>query len=430
MSKRFFLSAICVLFSTACGQNWDNWRGPFSNGSTDETGLIEHPDLDRTLIWSVDIDGASSSTPVIRDKKLFLTTSVNQSKQLLGLCLNADSGQLEWSKPIGEAKQNIPRNTLASPSAVVGLDGVYFTFADGTIAKYSPGGEEIWKRNIVDEYGPLSIKFGFSSTPLLYENTLYLPVLRREKTYRKSDWTGAMDSYLLGINAETGQNRFKVTRNTDAVDESTNAYTSCITAEIGGQTQILVHGADNLTGHDPSSGRELWRFHYTIKGFAYGRIVPTPVVDDKRAYCMHPGGVKMVTLDLNKLSKGQPPIVWSYDTLGPDASSPALYKGHLYVIDDQKKKTLTCLEAATGKVCWTGQLDKKSTYFGSITAADDKLYLINEKGLAYIISADPKAFKVLSTLPFEEGGCNASISIADKKIYIRTESKLYCFGNQ
>ncbi|MHC5083439.1 MAG: outer membrane protein assembly factor BamB family protein [Planctomycetota bacterium] len=428
MRKWLLLLAINVCFSTVNAQNWDNWRGPFSNGTTDETGLVDQLDTDENLLWSVDIEGSSSSTPVIYGKKVFLTTSIKDSKKLTALCLNTETGRVEWSQTVGDANQTIPRNTMAASSPVVDATGAYFTFADGTIAKLSPDGKDIWKRNIVDEYGPLSIKFGFSSSPLLHKGTLYLAVMRRQETYRKSDWTGTMDSYLLAIDAGTGKNKFKVSRDTDAVDESTNSYTSCIPVKVNGQTQIVVHGGDYVTGHDPADGKELWRYHYGNTDDRIGRLVPTPVADDGRLYFLHPRGVKMIALNLKKFTDGKPSVIWTYDRQGPDASSPPLYKGYLYLVDDIKQKTLTCLEAATGKACWVGQLDKKGTYYGSVSCADDKLYLMSEKGLAYVIAADPKEFKILSSARFEEGGVNATPGIADGKVFIRTKTTLYCFG--
>ena len=45
---------------------------------------------------------------------------------------------------------------------------------------------------------------------------------------------------------------------------------------------------------------------------------------------------------------GRDHVAWTFDNRIPDASTPLVYQGRLYVLDDDRK-VLTCLDPATGK---------------------------------------------------------------------------------
>jgi outer membrane protein assembly factor BamB len=96
----------------------------------------------------------------------------------------------------------------------------------------------------------------------------------------------------------------------------------------------------------------------------------------------------------------------------------------------ERKKTLTCLDAKTGREQWAGQLDKGDIYHASITAADGKLYIVNRKATVSVVAADPAEFRVISTHAFDEKPADSSIAIANGKLYLRTAENLHCFSKK
>ena len=420
----------CFVFgcqSSSFAADWANWRGPNYNGTADEIGLPEKPDLKKNLIWASPLPGEAASTPVITAGRIFLTSTDKKSSDLLALCLDAKTGILLWIQKISEANEKISLNTMASCSPAAGPKRVYFLYADGTAVCLDHFGNEVWKRNLVEDYGPLAVKFGYSSSPLLFNGILYIQVLRRDISYRGPERTG-LDSYLLGLNPETGVTLFKQERPTDALDETTNAYTTPMPVKFGDQVQVIVHGADYLTGHQAKTGKEIWRYHYDTSKDKMGRVIPTPLYENGILYCVFIRGKRMFAFNYKQFTAGQDPLVWGIEHQGPDMVSQVLYKGSLYSLDDRNEKTLSCLDPKTGKIRWTGQMDKSAVYYSSIAAADDKLYLINEKGVLSVVAADPDEFKLLSTIELGQGPVHSSIAIADRKMYVRTAETLYCFG--
>jgi outer membrane protein assembly factor BamB len=65
--------------------------------------------------------------------------------------------------------------------------------------------------------------------------------------------------WLYVFDRVTGEPMWRVIRPTDAPAESPDAYTTPALVQVGGKTQFVITGGDYVTGHDPSTGVELWR---------------------------------------------------------------------------------------------------------------------------------------------------------------------------
>jgi outer membrane protein assembly factor BamB len=424
--RLIFWSAIVLCIAAAAvgkvPSDWPNWRGPYGNGSANANTLPTHLSP-QAAAWSVALPGPAGSTPAVHDGRVYLTSTERGSDNLIALCLDAASGSMLWHKIISHCDQRYGRNTPASSSPIVDDQRLYVMFGNGELQALAHNGNTLWRRNLVEEYGPFSFLFGYGSSPLLYNDLLYVPVLRRPKVYRGPQPDKPLVSYLLAVEAATGKTVFFQERPTDAVDETTNSYITPVVAHVDGGTKIVLFGADYLTAHDPQTGHEWLRYQYDTSKNPRARNIPTPIADGSRLYAILPRGTGAVAYDLSDCDK---PQRWISQGHGSDASSPALYKGRFYMIDD-RTKMLVCLNASDGVVCWKGQLNQKAMYFASITAADDKLYTVNEAGVVNVVAADPTEFRLLDTADFGQGPVYSSIAVADNRLYLRTAETLYCF---
>ena len=134
-------------------------------------------------------------------------------------------------------------------------------FGSGDIAALDYDGNIIWSRNIEDDFGNISQKYGYSSSPLLFENKLYVLVLRRDKSYRSPQGSN-LDSFILALDAATGKNIWKQPRESNVKDESLDSYSSPILFQNPERSEILVIGASCITSNDPETGKVLWRYGY------------------------------------------------------------------------------------------------------------------------------------------------------------------------
>ena len=96
---------------------------------------------------------------------------------------------------------------------------------------------------------------------------------------------------------------------------------------------------------------------------------------------------------------------------------------------DGGKRTLTKLDPATGKVVWTGYLGVSERIWSSPTGADNKIYMISEKGTVIVCSAEDQ-FKIIATNPLDESLTRTSVAISGSRIFLRTAKNLYCIGNK
>ncbi len=89
---------------------------------------------------------------------------------------------------------------------------------------------------------------------------------------------------------------------------------------------------------------------------------------------------------------------------------------------------MTCLDPKTGKTRWQGKIGGGGPWRASLTAADGKLYCINEDSEAIVLSAGDEEFKILHRFDMKDEPVQASIAIADGRLFVRTASKLTCVG--
>ena len=429
------LTIIAIIFlinSVILANDWPNWRGPFMNGSTDETNLPSTWSKTENVAWIVEMPGSSSATPIIYDDKVFISSMDKSSNDLLALCFNALTGDLVWEKTIAQSDREAPRNNLATPSPTTDGKYVYFMFGSGDLAALDFQGEIIWSRNIEDKYGNISQKYGYSSSPLVFEDKLYILVLRRDSSYRKPQGDN-LDSFLLAVDTATGNDIWKQIRQSDVEDESLDSYSSPILFDNGESTEILAIGASLITSNDSQTGKELWRYKYPENERKKGmdRNISSVVTGEGLIFGIPPRGV----LGMLALKSGQKnvlsdeDIAWKFDGPAPDCSTPLYYKGNIYVLADRTGGVLTCLDAKTGNKKWQGELGGSDPWWASLTAGDDKLYCISEKAEVVVLEAGGEIFKILSKIEMDDDPVQSSIAIANGNLYIHIANKLYCISD-
>ena len=81
---------------------------------------------------------------------------------------------------------------------------VWVMTGTGVLKAFDFGGKELWARDIQTDYGRFGLQWGYASSPLLYEDSLYVQVLHGMHTDDPS--------YLLRIDKATGKTVWRVLR--------------------------------------------------------------------------------------------------------------------------------------------------------------------------------------------------------------------------
>lgn len=421
--------------------DWPNWRGPRFNGSADARDLPTRFSPKENVRWATDLPGPSAATPIIAGENVYVSSIDPKSETLLALCLDRRSGRVRWRHTVGSGylpggegdKLGLDdRSNYASPSPVTDGKRVVFFFGNGDLAAFGPEGRKLWQRNLQKEYGDFAFQWTFSSSPQLYQGTLYHQILQRDRPVGPRGRPGA-PSFLLALNPDTGAERWRQERPSNAVMESRESYSTPIPHEYNGRRELLVTGGDALTGHDPATGKELWRWGTWNEGHreAWWRLVPSPVAGAGVVLVCAPKRAPVYAAKLGGRGElGPAGLAWKSEERSPvtsDVPTPLFYNGKFYVLSDVRR-SLSCVDPRTGAVLWSVPTPGRMMCWGSPTGADDKLYLINLNGDVFVL--DAATGKTLAENPMAEEGAEirSSVAVAYDHLFVRTHNRLYCIG--
>ncbi len=479
MRLRLFL--ICFLLTatgTVWSSDWPNWRGPSRDGASSEKNLPLTWSPTENIHWKLEMPAWSGSTPIIWGDYIFISTAEGgirqqgrrrrggrrpgggrpggppgspqtagsrrpsppqtagstrpsppqqqqepaeedpKAKQLALWCIDRNRGEVLWKRGLGGGNRQMRKQNMSSPSPVTDGKHVWVMTGTGLVKSFDFQGQEIWSRDIQKDYGNFGLNWGYASSPLLHEGTLYIPVLHGMRTDDPS--------YVLALDAQTGQTRWKVERPTDAVMESPDSYTTPALLQYDGNTEIVISGGDYVTGHDPNTGEELWRAAglNPEKRRNY-RVVASPVIHGRTIFVP----TRRNPLQAFKAG-GRGDITESHrlwqSADGPDVPTPVTDGERLYIIGD--RGVAHCLNAKSGETVWGPERVKAGIYSASPVLADGRIYATSEEGVTTVLQAGPE-FKVLAENQLE-GYTLSSPAVSDGQIFIRTEKYLYCIGER
>jgi outer membrane protein assembly factor BamB len=430
---RFLCLTILAVWVTASAgaENWAQWRGPFFNGSTTEPGLPNQWSKTENISWVAPLPGYSGATPIIWEDTVFVS-SPNAEKELMLLCLERSTGKVRWQKVVATGNREKGRNNMASPSPVTDGKRVFILFGTGDLAAFDFSGRQLWARNLGQDYGRFAINWLYGSSPLLYRDKLFVPVLQRNPVpadyVQAQDGNAQRESYLLCLDPASGKTLWRQVRPTDAFSEAQEAYTTPIPSEGKAGAEIILVGGNYVTAHSPDSGAELWRCGgLNERRQAFWRIVPSAVAGDGMIFACGPKRDPVLAIkDGGKGVVTDTHIAWKFKEYPSDCVTPLFYRQHLFVLDGDHQ-VITCLEPQTGKALWQGELGVREIFRASPTGADGKIYCLGENGTAVILDAGAE-FKILATIKMGEEPVRSSIAAAQGHLFVRTAQNLYCIG--
>lgn len=410
---RMLLVMCCVLATSlpARADNWTRFRGSDGQGISNETSLPLKWSAKENVAWKTPIPGDGWSSPVVWDKRVFVTATTEGGKSCHIIALDADSGTILWDREV--FKQHPPHkrgeNSHATPTPTTDGERVYAVFGEGGIAAVTVAGEPVWTYQ--------DFKFhshhGLSASPLVYKNLLIMPYDGSSKTNASVGWQKTWDGALVvALDRATGQVVWKTPRGLSRL-----AHATPIITNVAGKDVLLSPAGEVIQGFDPLKGTLLW----TVPAIGEG-VTPSPIVGEGLLFTA--SGFGATALRAVRL-EGSPDqttreVAWDTKKGVTTIPSPIYLKPYLYMVTE--KGIAYCLDAATGKQVWQERLP--GTYGASPVAADGKLYFLNEGGETTILEPG-STFRVLASNPLGEQ-CQASMAVANGRLFIRTKQNLYC----
>ncbi|MBK7998256.1 MAG: PQQ-binding-like beta-propeller repeat protein [Verrucomicrobia bacterium] len=431
-------------------ENWGNWRGPNYNGSTTEKSLPATFSRTENVLWTAPMPGPSGASPVVWDDYVFVSSTDDAAKTCVALAFDRKTGKELWRAKISDGAGRDRMSTFSNSSPVTDGKHVWFFYGNGELVCFEVAGKEVWRRNIEKDYGQFAFQWTFSTSPLLHDGRLYLQVLQRNVPVNgRGKQDGPNESYLLAMDPKTGKELWRVVRPSEAQQESLEAFSTPTPYTHNGREELLIVGGDCVSGHDPDTGKEYWRWGtWNPTRIGHWRLVPSPTAGagvvlacgpkDSPVYAVKLGGKGTLT---HKDLAWQSFIQTSEDPnasarpldvreLSSDVPTPLFYEGKFYILNGTKKKLL-CIEP-DGKVGWSGDLKGKGIFQSTPTAADGKIYMMNFAGEVFVVQAGGSEFKLLHMAEMGEGEntLRAAIPISQGQLFVRTSKTLFAIGKK
>jgi outer membrane protein assembly factor BamB len=416
------------------GANWPQWRGPESQGISEEKDLPVEWSGTKNIKWRTPIAGRGHSSPIVWGKRVFLTTAIEgapvagakavthtiEGKEWVHpdsvgadrkhtfkvMCLDLDTGKLLWEKTAWEGTPYDDRHRKSSFAASTpGTDGRYvyaFFGAEGLYA-YDFNGRLVWKAD-PGKLGTLGM--GTGTSPVIYEDLVIL----------QCDEEAGDASFIVAFDKKTGKQIWKTPRKVEV------SWSTPVLVRTVKRTELITSGSQAVISYDPATGKELWR----TKGLE-SNAIPTPVAT-RELVIVAAGFPAKVAMAIRLGGTGELPesnLVWKFAKGTAYVPSPIAYGDYLYLTTD--RGILTCLDIKTGKVIYEGgRVPIPATFTASPVAFDGKILLTSEDGDTFIVKAGPK-HEILGTNSLDEP-VYSSPALADGKIFIRGEKHLYCIS--
>ncbi|HOW72679.1 MAG TPA: PQQ-binding-like beta-propeller repeat protein [Phycisphaerae bacterium] len=432
----FLVSSALLAGSALGGENWPQWRGPELDGTSDSTGLPTSWSDTENVKWKAALPSWSGSSPIVFGDRVFVMSPssatdgqvaptrsslgvklAKEGKDLLLFCLARKDGSRLWEHRVSDDNAHEAKHNMSSPSPVADGRHVWVMTGTGKVKCLDVEGRPVWDRDIQKDYGQFGQLWGHGSSPVLVDGLLIIEVLHGKKT--------KAPSYLLGLDAATGKTVYRVERPTDTPEESQDAYTTPTLLKYSDHAELIVSGGAYITGHDPKTGKEIWRCGgLNPRRETVWRAVGSPVAVDGVAYAVIRNGPMVACRGGGTGDVTGTHTLWTSE-LAADVPSPVTDGKYLYILHDSG--VLSCLDATTGKPYYTRQRVARGTFSASPLLADGRIYATGEDGKTTIVSAGPE-FKILGSHQLPGGYTLSSIAVGGKDLFIRTATTLYCIG--
>ncbi|PYR57863.1 MAG: hypothetical protein DMF91_18505 [Acidobacteria bacterium] len=424
--------------------SWPSFRGAHASGIAEGQHFPDRWDgkTGENILWRTPIPGLAHSSPIVWGQRIFVTTAVSSRPNATfrpGLYGDGDasddrsrhrwmidafdkhSGKVLWERVAYEGEPVDKRHIKSTyASATPATDGriVVASFGSQGVHAYDVNGNFLWKVDLsrlnLGAYDIPTFEWGPASSPIIWNGLVILQCDTQA------------DSFLLALNAETGETVWKTDRN-----ELPSWGTPTVASTPAGP-ELVTNAANFIRGYDPRTGKELWRLGGSSKITA-----PTPVFGDglfvvasgrgpeRPIFVMRPGARGDLTLPDGKDASDA--VVWSRTGRGPYMPTPLIYNGLLYVLNNNG--VLDAYQLQSGEEIYRQRLPQiGSGYSASPVAADGKIYLSNEDGEMLVVAAG-KEFRHLATNSIGEL-LMATPALSEGIMYVRTSASLLAIGRK
>ena len=398
-------------------RGWPHLRGPHYNSVSDESGLLDSwPAEGPPVLWIKKLGQGYSGFTIV-DGRAYTQTQTLTGQYVV--CLNADTGDSIWEHRYG--LQYEPLSVYPGPRSTPTFDSnrLYFAAPSGLVGCLDArDGDLIWSLNVKEKFHGRGTDFGYSSSPLIEDGLVILPV-------------GGKGASVVALNWENGSTVWQS-------GDSPSSYCSAIPITFQSQRHVVAFLQNSLAAFELSKGRLLWEENYS-QGYDEHSAMPLYHEPYLMVACPFRGGAHMYRIESKPIegdSRTDAKVVirsvWQNRKFSNDVASSVFADGFIYGFDirDQQSKAhrpsrgeFRCLELETGEIRWSSD----QTGHANVIAADGKLILFNDKGEIILLRRNPDRYEELARAQVFGGEiCWTAPSLYQGRLFVRSPSQAAC----
>lgn len=423
-------------------QGWLSWRGPEQTGVSRETGLPAKIAKEDAL-WVADYPGQSAQ--VVANGRVYAMVYRGEGADLQEgvACFDAETGKLLWERLFNDYLSDTiyTRYATASPTICPETGNVYVQGTQGLLSAFTPDGQLLWQRPLMEEFGRLTFPNGRTATPVVDQDL----VITRGITANWGAQGPARDRFYA-FDKRTGD---LVWASTPGGLPKDSSFSHPQLGWFKGKRVFWVAGADgSVMCVNARTGDPLWR----VELFRAGINATVLVHNNDKIVAIFgtPYDVgQMVAMKMPDVLPETPaegPVVldrqslqlWAVD-LSSSTSSPILAGDRIYTVAE--KGDLCAIDVNTGEIKWKMKLGIEQRNSCPLYA-DGRLYVpilddpgsktgtdteAGTKGALYVIQPKENEGELLSHTDLN-GRCFGTPVAYNGKIYLQTTRHLYCWG--
>ncbi len=406
---------------------WPQWRGPSGQGYVTDTKVPLEWSATKNLLWKTNLPGAGHSTPIIWGNRLFLTCANGNGSKRWVVCVDTNSGKIEWQQLASEGlvEKKYQTNSHASPSCVTDGEHIYAFFGTPGLFCYTLDGKPVWRH----EFGIFTSEtgWGIGASPVLYQNLViqncdndgakFLPPGKTPKD--------AAPESLVALDKKTGDVVWQTPRN-----QGRGFSTPVLITDAGGREQLVLNGPRGVWAYEPKTGKELWHCdrHPEEDNQKFGE--PLPLFTKSIMFTAagrNTGFLQAIKLggEGDVTSSG---LEWEIRRKGIRDVGSGILAGDVLIYAD-KNATISAHDVKTGKQLYFERTrGSTKSFYASPVMIKGKVLCLRQDGTSFVIEPGPELKIVHQNVLSDGTDFSASPAVANGKLYLRSQTHLYCIG--
>lgn len=387
---------ILIALLVVAGADWPRFRGPASRSVSADGRLPAAWNEDTNVAWRTELPGRGPSSPIIVNDRIYLTatTGVRQDR-LLVLCYDAQTGARRWQRQFWATGRTATHESITGAAPTPASDGerIFAFFSSNDLICLDLDGQLQWFRGLSHEYPQSGSDVGMASSPVIVDGAVVVQIESQG------------DSFAAGIDAQTGENLWRVARASRA------NWSSPI--ELPGQTArrtaVLLQSPGGLTALEARTGQPLWTLDSGCASMS------SPVYHEGLLLAPMNGLTALRMRD----DAAPPEILWDSRRMSPGSPSPIIHEDRVYTLSGA---ILKCGDLATGELIW--QLRLGGNHWATPVIAGDRMVCINYDGQANIVRLDREEGQVIGEASLGQP-IHASPAMSGDALYVRSDRYLW-----